>query len=157
MRRTTVTAGGSLLALPVAAQQAPAQATSTGIPAWQIASTDLPADPAVRFGTLPNGMRYAIQRHENPKGTASVRFAIEVGKREEGEGEINAAHFVEHMAFNGSKNIPEGELVKRLERLGLAFGADTNAVTDVDYTSYKLDLPKVSARTIRVASATTCR
>ena len=96
-------------------------------------------------------MRYAIQRHENPKGTASVRFAIEVGKREEGEGEINAAHFVEHMAFNGSKNIPEGELVKRLERLGLAFGADTNAVTDVDYTSYKLDLPKVQPEIVDAA------
>lgn len=146
-----VTAGGSLLALPVAAQQAPAQAAATGVPAWQIASSDLPADPAVRFGTLPNGMRYAIQRHENPKGTASVRFAIEVGKREEGDGEINAAHFVEHMAFNGSKNIPEGELVKRLERLGLAFGADTNAVTDVDYTSYKLDLPKVQPEIVDAA------
>jgi zinc protease len=146
-----VAVGGATIALPLAAQEAPAPVRTNGVPDWQIASSELPADPAVRFGVLPNGMRYAIQRHENPKGAASVRFAFEVGKREEAEGEINAAHFVEHMAFNGSTNIPEGELVKRLERLGLAFGADTNAVTDIDYTSYKLDLPRVEAETVDAA------
>ena len=54
------------------------------------------------------------------------------------------AHFIEHMAFNGTKNIPEGEMVKRLERYGLAFGADTNAYTSFDETVYTLDLPEVS-------------
>ncbi|ANY19527.1 Peptidase M16 inactive domain protein [Tsuneonella dongtanensis] len=118
------------------------------MPAWEITSSDLPADPAVRFGTLPSGMRYAIKHHENPKAAAAIRMAFDVGKREEADGEINAAHFVEYMAFNGSTNIPEGELIKRLERLGLAFGADSNAETDIEHTTYKLDLPNLNPETV---------
>src|SRR5690606_4027238 len=70
-----------------------------------------------------------------------------------GDDEVGAAHFVEHMAVNGSTNIPEGELVPRLERLGLAFGADTNAETGVEHTTYKLDLPKTDAATVDAALA----
>lgn len=136
------TAGAGLAQSAQAPASAPAApARQAGIPAWSIPSADLPADPAIRFGTLPNGMRYALMHHEMPKGAAAMRFSIDAGVRNEREAELGAAHFVEHMAFNGSTNIPEGELVKRLERLGLAFGADTNAETGIDYTTYKLDLP----------------
>ncbi|HEY6815309.1 MAG TPA: insulinase family protein, partial [Croceibacterium sp.] len=134
-----------------AAEAAPAG--QTGVPAWDIASSELPADPAVRFGRLANGMRYAIRHHDKPEGGASVRFAVDVGAREEGDDEVGAAHFVEHMAFNGSTNIPEGELVARLERLGLAFGADTNATTSLEYTSYMLELPHADAPTVDAALA----
>src|SRR5690606_18451399 len=120
------------LCVPALAQDAaPAQATHTaaaGVPAWGIPSSEIEADPAVRFGRLANGMRYAIRHHEMPRDGASIRFFFDVGVREERDHEIGAAHFVEHMAFNGSTNIPEGEMVPRLERLGLAFGADTNAM-----------------------------
>jgi zinc protease len=58
------------------------------------------------------------------------------------------AHFLEHMAFNGSKAVPEGDMIKILERLGLAFGADTNASTDFDETTYKLDLPRTDDETV---------
>jgi len=136
------------------AQDAPAvaqQAAQAGIPAWSIASSDLPANPDIRFGQLDNGMRYALMHHETPKGAAAIRFAFDVGVREEEEGEIGLAHFVEHMAFNGSTNIPEGELVRRLERLGLAFGADTNAETGAEHTTYKLDLPRTDDETVDAA------
>ena len=123
----------------------------TGIPAWDIASTDFPADPEVTFGRLPNGMRYALKRHATPQGEAAIRFTIAVGAREETDAENGAAHFVEHMAFNGSKGIPEGQLLPMLEKLGLAFGADTNAETALDYTTYKLQLPRTDDATVGTA------
>jgi zinc protease len=118
---------------------------------WGIAINDLTPDPDARLGTLPNGLRYALQRNEGPKGSASVRFAFNVGWRDEEDDENGLAHFIEHMAFNGSTNIPEGELIKKLERLGLAFGADTNASTGMTTTMYKLDLPKADTETIEAA------
>jgi len=143
------------LAAPALAQQAApaaqAPAAPAGVPEWGIPSTELQADPAVRFGRLDNGMRYAIQHHETPQDGASVRMFIDVGVREEGDDEVGATHFVEHMAFNGSTNIPEGQLVPRLERLGLAFGADTNAMVNLDYTAYMLDLPRTDAATVDAA------
>ena len=146
-------AGAAVLATPAYAQEAAPQAAAaatptTGIPAWNLASADLPADTTVRFGVLPNGMRYALKHNETPKGAAVVRFAIDVGMREAVPAQAGAPHFLEHMAFNGSTNIPEGELVKRLERLGLAFGADTNAETDLEHTTYKLDLPNLKPETV---------
>lgn len=133
---------------PAAQTEQPAQAQTTGVPAWGLTSSDLPADNSVRFGILPNGMRYALKHNETPKGAAVIRFAFDVGMREADPRQAGAAHFLEHMAFNGSTNIPEGELVKRLERLGLAFGADTNAETDLEHTTYKLDLPNTNPETI---------
>ena len=140
-------ASGALAKDAPAAQSATA-APAGGIPAWNLASTDLPADPSVRFGVLPNGMRYALKHNETPKGAAVIRFAFDVGMREADVAQAGAPHFLEHMAFNGSKKIPEGELVKQLERLGLAFGADTNAETDLEHTTYKLDLPNVNPETV---------
>ncbi|QDP18805.1 M16 family metallopeptidase [Sphingomonas xanthus] len=108
---------------------------------WGIPLADITPDPAIRLGTLPNGMRYAIMRNETPKGTASVRLRFQFGSIHEGEQEQGLAHFIEHMAFNGTTNVPEGEMVKRLERLGLAFGPDNNAMTGFDSTTYLLELP----------------
>ncbi|MGJ3647650.1 M16 family metallopeptidase [Sphingomonas sp. GlSt437] len=93
-------------------------------------------------------MRYAIQRHEAPKGEVSIRFSVRGGAKDESDAERGAAHFVEHMAFNGSKNIPNGQLLPMLERLGLSFGRDTNAETAFDHTTYKLDLPKAKPDTL---------
>ncbi|MET4132696.1 zinc protease [Porphyrobacter sp. MBR-155] len=130
---------------------ATAQAPATGVPAWGIASTDFPADPDIVFGTLPNGMRYALRRNGNPPGEAVIRFSVAVGGKEETDAENGAAHFVEHMAFNGSTNIPEGQLLPMLERLGLAFGPDTNAVTSLEYTTYMLNLPRTNGETVDAA------
>ena len=81
------------------------------------------------FGRLPNGMRYAIMRNETPTDAVSIRLRIGSGSMVEQDNERGVAHFLEHMAFRGSANFPDGELVKSLQRLGLKFGADTNAFT----------------------------
>ena len=109
---------------------------------WAFEKSDLPVDPAFRFGKLANGMRYVIRKNSRPEGTALVRMEVEAGSLDEGENERGFAHFVEHMAFNGSTHVPEGEMVHLLERNGLAFGADTNAATSFEQTQYKLDLPR---------------
>ncbi|MDZ4376463.1 MAG: insulinase family protein, partial [Phenylobacterium sp.] len=119
--------------------------------AWHYADTDLAPDPAIRFGVLPNGMRYAIRRQTIPPGQAAFRLWLDAGSMMETDEQRGLAHFLEHMAFNGSKEVKEGEMVKILERLGLAFGADTNASTGFSETIYKLDLPRTDAETVDTA------
>lgn len=123
---------------PVWAQSAP-QAKP-----WAHEASDIAPDPAVTWGRLPNGMRYALLRNTLPPGQVAMRLVIDFGSLHEAEHEKGLAHFIEHMAFNGSRNVPEGEMVKILERLGLAFGADTNASTSQTETIYMLDLPNAS-------------
>ncbi len=118
---------------------------------WPQAKSDVPADPDIRFGALPNGMRYAIKRQAIPKGEASLRLRFDAGSLMETDAQQGLAHFLEHMAFKGSKAVPENEMIKILERHGLAFGADTNASTNVDETVYKLDLPKTDDDTVDTA------
>jgi len=109
---------------------------------WPQDASDLKPDPSVRYGVLANGMRYAIMRNAQPAGTVSLRFRIASGSLQEEDPQRGLAHFMEHMAFNGSKNVPEGEYVKLLQRKGLAFGAHTNAYTSTNETVYMLELPK---------------
>ena len=117
--------------------------TPTPTPQWPQAHSDLKADSSIRFGVLPNGMRYAIMKNATPPGQVSMRLRFDVGSLMERDDQQGLAHFLEHMAFNGSTNVPtRGDMVKDLERLGLAFGADTNAGTDFANTTYKFDLPK---------------
>ncbi len=115
---------------------------------WPQAVSDVEVDPEVRFGALPNGMRYAIRRQTIPAGQAALRLRIDAGSLMEADDQQGLAHFLEHMAFNGSDAVPEGEMIKILERLGLAFGADTNASTGFDETIYKLDLPRTDQETL---------
>ena len=134
------------VAIAIAAASAPAIAAaappaSASVNGWGIALTDVTPDPAIRYGALPNGMKYAIMRNAVPKGNAAVRLRFEFGSIAESDKEQGLAHFIEHMAFNGSTHVPEGEMVKILERQGLKFGPDTNAQTGFDSTTYMLDLP----------------
>ena len=115
---------------------------------WAQAASDVPADPAVRFGQLPNGMRYALMRNATPPGQASIRLRIDAGSLMERDDQKGLAHFREHMAFNGTKEVPENEMLRILERLGLAFGADTNAFTSFDQTAYMLELPNTKDETV---------
>ena len=133
----------SVLALTVSSlglAAAPSLAAPTT--GWGIPVTDVTPDPDVRQGRLPNGMKYAIMRNAVPQGAASVRLHFDFGSIGERENERGLAHFIEHMAFNGTTHVPEGEMTKMLERQGLKFGPDTNAVTTFDFTMYMLDLPQ---------------
>ena len=107
-------------------------------------NSDLAAEEGIEYGRLSNGLRYAVMSNETPSNTASLLMRFDTGSVNEAENERGLAHFLEHMAFNGSKNIPEDEMVKRLERFGLAFGADTNASTSFDETIYQLEIPEVN-------------
>ena len=128
----------------LAAQDAPAaQATAEApAPVWPFEASDVPVDPGYTFGQLDNGMRYIIRQNATPAGTALVRMRIDSGALEENDTERGLSHYLEHMAFNGSKGIPEGEMIKLLEREGLAFGADTNASTGFEAITYMLNLPR---------------
>ncbi|MFY8047733.1 MAG: M16 family metallopeptidase [Erythrobacter sp.] len=149
----------SPLALTTAlAAQDPAPVASTTVqvtpapaPAWAFEQSDVPADPSYVYGRLDNGMRYIIRRNATPQGTAMVRMRIDSGSLAENEDERGLSHFLEHMAFNGSKGIPEGEMVKLLEREGLAFGADTNASTGFESITYMLNLPRNDAKLLDTA------
>lgn len=136
---------------PVASVDAPASTLRQTRAAWAQATSDVAPDPAVRFGTLPNGMRYAIMRNATPPGQASLRLRIDAGSLMEEDDQLGLAHFMEHMAFNGTENVPEGDLLPILERLGLAFGPDTNAFTSFDQTVYQLDLPRTDEETVSTA------
>lgn len=111
-------------------------------------SSDLKVDERVIYGELANGVRYAVMENDTPEQTASLRVRLDVGSFNETDDELGLAHYLEHMAFNGSTNIPEGEMIKRLERHGLTFGSDTNAHTGFDETVYKLNLPNVKAEVL---------
>ncbi|MCJ2181608.1 insulinase family protein [Novosphingobium sp. 1949] len=124
-----------------AAPDAP-RVTSPPTPTWAFEKSDIALDPQFHFGTLPNGLRYIVRHNAYPAGTALVRMVVHTGSLDEKPRERGLAHFLEHMAFNGSQRVPEGQMVPLLEREGLAFGADTNASTGFEDTTYKLDLPR---------------
>jgi zinc protease len=158
MNRTLIAALAALaLTPPLAAQSAAPTAapapssTSAALQAWSQTGSDIAVDPAVRFGVLPNGMKYALMRNTTPREEVAVRLHFNIGSLAEEEDQRGLAHFLEHMAFNGSANVPEGEMNRILERNGLAFGADTNAVTSFDETSYRLDLPRNTPELIDTA------
>ena len=118
---------------------------------WPQAASDVPADPAVRFGTLPNGMHYAIMKNATPPHQAALYLRIGAGSLMEKDDQLGLAHFMEHMAFNGTTHIPKNDLITILERLGLAFGADLNAATSFDQTFYQLNLPRTDDETVDTA------
>ena len=130
-----------LLALGVSPIAVAAQEPGDAV-RWAYEASDIPVDPVYRFGTLDNGLRYVIAQNDRPEGTALVRLWIDSGSLAERDNQRGLAHFLEHMAFNGSAKVPEGEMVKLLEREGLRFGADNNASTGLETTLYKLDLPR---------------
>lgn len=124
---------------------APAQAPVKRVGVWAQTYTGREADPAIRFGQLPNGLRYAILKNATPPGQMSLRLYIGSGSLAENDQQQGLAHFLEHMAFRGSTHLADGELAKVLARYGLSFGADTNAATSQDATIYQFDFPKAGS------------
>jgi zinc protease len=106
------------------------------------AAADPPVDPALRTGVLANGLKFVILRHAPAQHEVSLRLRIAAGSLQEPEGQNGVAHVLEHMAFRGSTHVPEGEIWRMLARLGVAFGADSNAFTTTDQTYFQFDLPE---------------
>jgi zinc protease len=116
---------------------------------WPVVDSDLSSDPSARFGTLPNGLRYVILPNAEPKNRVSLRLLVAAGSLHERDDEQGLAHFVEHMAFRGTRRHPGDSLSKELARLGIGFGPDSTAFTGHNYTVYHLELPDASAGMLR--------
>lgn len=108
----------------------------------------LPVDPAVQRGILDNGMSYWVRSHATPPGKIAFWLHVSTGSLNEKDGQEGMAHFLEHMAFNGSENFPPGELLPYFESIGLRFGQHQNAFTSLDQTTYLLTLPDTKPETI---------
>jgi zinc protease len=116
-----------------------------------IADTPLPKDPNNTYGVLDNGLAYIIREHKNPPGRIALYLHIDTGALNETEKQNGLAHFLEHMAFNGSKNFAPDTLIPYMNKLGMEFGADSNASTDHIETIYKLFMPDAKDETIEKA------
>ncbi len=101
----------------------------------------IPLDAKITTGTFPNGLRYYIRANPKPEKRAELRLVVNTGSLLEQDDQRGLAHFVEHMAFNGTKNFPKQALVQFLESLGMRFGADVNAATGFDDTTFMLQIP----------------
>jgi zinc protease len=101
----------------------------------------LPLNPAVRTGTLENGLKYFILHNAKPEHRAELRLALNAGSVLETDAQQGLAHFCEHMCFNGTKNFNKDALVRYMESIGMRFGADVNAYTSFDETVYMLQIP----------------
>ncbi|MEN3274578.1 MAG: zinc protease [Massilia sp.] len=122
-----------LLAQPFIAGAAPASALKLDAP--------IPVGPQVKVGKLANGLTYYIQKNARPERRLELRLVVKAGSILEDEDQQGLAHFVEHMAFNGSANFKKQELVDYLQSIGVKFGADLNAYTSFDETVYILPIP----------------
>ncbi|APG63042.1 hypothetical protein LPB140_09855 [Sphingorhabdus lutea] len=111
---------------------------------WLYEGSDLPVDESWTFGTLANGIKFAVKKNIVPAGQMSVRVRVDAGALHERDDELGYAHLIEHLTFRGSAYIPEGEAKRIWQRLGVSFGSDSNAMTTATQTVYQLDLPNVT-------------
>ena len=112
----------------------------------------LPIDPKVRYGKLANGLTYYIRHNEQPKERADFYIAQRVGSMQEEDSQAGLAHFLEHMAFNGSDHFKGNGIIDFTRTLGVEFGSDLNAYTSIDQTVYRVcDVP-----TTRVTALDSC-
>lgn len=100
--------------------------------------TQIPMDQAVRKGVLPNGLTYYIRQNQKPENQAEFYIYHDVGAIQEEDDQQGLAHFLEHMSFNGTKNLPGKQLINWLESVGVKFGANLNAGTGVEATTYMM-------------------
>ncbi|MCC5939439.1 MAG: insulinase family protein [Lunatimonas sp.] len=101
----------------------------------------VPVDQRVIRGSLENGLTYYIQQNPKPEAKLELRLVVNAGSVLEDERQLGLAHFVEHMAFNGSEHFEKNELISYLQSIGVSFGADLNAYTSFDETVYILPIP----------------
>ncbi|HWK12474.1 MAG TPA: pitrilysin family protein, partial [Vicinamibacterales bacterium] len=130
------------IAHPALPQQAlPGRDTSAASVQSYALSQQMPVDPEVALGTLPNGLRYYVRANAKPARRAELRLVVKAGSVLEDEDQRGLAHFVEHMQFEGTQHFPGQGIVQFLGSLGLGLGADANAATSYDDTQYTLRVP----------------
>lgn len=126
---------------PTVAPRGEAAVAAESYPGVGLASDPVPTDPALREGVLPNGLRYYLLENRKPEGRAFLRLFVDAGSVLETEEERGLAHFVEHMAFNGTERFPKNDLVEYLRSLGMRFGPEINAYTSFEETFYVIEVP----------------
>ncbi len=137
------------LFLVPAAAQAPQAVPSAALTAPLDAR--LPLDPQVRVGTLANGLRYYIRANHRPEQRAELRLVVNAGSVVEDDDQRGLAHFVEHMAFNGTTHFAAQKLVEFMESIGMRFGPELNASTGFDQTIYQMRVPTDTPGPLRTA------
>ena len=100
-----------------------------------------PLDPQIRTGTLRNGLTFYVMKHRKPEQRAALWLAVNAGSVQEDADQRGLAHFVEHMAFNGTRRFEKQAIVDYIEKIGMRFGPDVNAYTSFDETVYMLTVP----------------
>jgi zinc protease len=133
----------SPLSAAFAQEAAPPAPAKNAVP-WLYRNSDVPPDLEWNFGELPNGLRYAVRKNGVPPGQVSIRIRVDAGSLYETDAERGYAHLLEHLVFRQSKYLAEGSAIAAFQRLGAAFGTDTNAETTTTQTVYKLDLPNAT-------------
>jgi len=130
--------GASLALPPLPSQSDP----------WLYRGSDIPHDKEWIFGTLPNGLRWAVRKNGVPPGQVSIRIRMDVGSLYEQPQEAGFAHLLEHLVFRQSKYLGEAQAIPTWQRLGATFGTDTNAETSPTMTNFKIDLPDANPATL---------
>ena len=139
---TTMT--GRVVQVEAQAQSAPAAAKADAS-----LSERIPFDAAVTTGTMPNGLEYYIRKNTRPEKRVSLRLAVKAGSVDEENDQQGLAHFLEHMAFNGTRRFKPGELIAALESTGARLGPHVNAYTSFDETVYMFTLPTDKADVVQ--------
>src|SRR6188768_1125231 len=129
--------------IPVVSAQTPApgRETSAASVASYALSQQMPIDPEVLVGGLPNGLRFYVRPNGKPARQAELRLVVKAGSVLEDDDQRGLAHFVEHMQFEGTRHFPGQGINQFLGSLGLSIGADANASTSFDETEYTLRVP----------------
>src|SRR6266496_920162 len=143
LRHTLVALLASALAggIVVSAQTPAERETSAASVTSYALSQQMPVDPEVVVGTLPNGLRYYVRANGKPAHRAELRLVVKAGSVLEDDDQQGLAHFVEHMEFEGTRHFPRQGIVDFLSSLGLSIGPDANAATSYDDTQYTLRVP----------------
>ncbi|MFT5669307.1 MAG: zinc protease [Gammaproteobacteria bacterium] len=155
IRSTVLVCVTCLLLACETAKNTPAETSQTqvdlGIAAKLKASTSLPIDENIVKGQLSNGLRYIIRENATPENFAELRLVVKTGSIFEDDSQRGFAHFAEHMAFNGTQDFKEQEIIEFVESIGMRFGAHLNATTTFDNTIYKLRVPSDNPQVIEKA------
>ena len=110
-----------------------------------------PISPAVTSGEFANGLRYYIRENQEPENRAELRLVVNVGSIVEDDDQLGLAHFLEHMAFNGTENFEKQELIGFMESIGMRLGPGVNASTSFDETTYQLEVPTDNTENLETA------